>query len=125
MSAGKRVDSFWLDIKAYHEDVYKRLCGTTNKWILEAPKLIVDMGFVLEVLTLYIPGWVELKQIAKIAELIADVDKSIPFTILAFFPEYKLRGVRPPNLLRDGSGLLRSQGEGLGEREAGEHPRFC
>lgn len=92
------IDSFWLDIKAYDENVYRRLCGTTNKWILEAPKLIVDMGFVLEVLTLYIPGWVELDQIAKIAELIAEVDKSIPFTILAFFPEYKLRDVRPPTL---------------------------
>ncbi|MHC1600811.1 MAG: radical SAM protein, partial [Candidatus Nezhaarchaeales archaeon] len=92
------VDSFWLDIKAYNEEVYKRLCGTTNKWILEAPKLIVDMGFTLEVLTLYIPGWVELDQIAKIAKLIADIDKSIPFTILAFFPEYKLRDVRSPTL---------------------------
>ncbi len=92
------VDSFWLDIKAYDEEVYRKLCGTTNKWILEAPKLIVDMGFTLEALTLYIPGWVELDQIAKIAKLIADVDKSIPFTILAFFPEYKLRDVRPPTL---------------------------
>ncbi|MCS7139661.1 MAG: radical SAM protein [Candidatus Nezhaarchaeota archaeon] len=92
------VDSFWLDIKAYDEAIYRNLCGTTNKWILEAPKLIVEAGFVLEVLTLYIPGWVELDQIAKIAKLIADVDKSIPFTILAFFPEYKLRNVRSPTL---------------------------
>lgn len=92
------VDSFWLDIKAYYEETYRRLCGTTNRWILEAPKLIFDMGFTLEVLTLYIPGWVELDQIAKIAKLIADVDKSIPFTILAFFPEYKLRDVRSPTL---------------------------
>jgi pyruvate-formate lyase-activating enzyme len=107
------VDSFWLDIKAYREDVYKRLCGTTNKWILEAPKLIVDMGFVLEVLTLYIPGWVELDQIAKIAELVAEVDKSIPFTILAFFPEYKLRDVRPPNLYEMIAAYYVAKGKGL------------
>jgi pyruvate-formate lyase-activating enzyme len=93
--------------------VYKRLCGTTNKWILEAPKLIVDMGFVLEVLTLYIPGWVELDQIAKIAELIASVDKSIPFTILAFFPEYKLRDVRPPNLYEMIAAYYVAKGKGL------------
>ena len=107
------VDSFWLDIKAYREDVYRRLCGTTNKWILEAPKLIVDMGFVLEVLTLYIPGWVELDQIAKIAELIAEVDKSIPFTILAFFPEYKLRDVRPPSLHEMVAAYYVAKGKGL------------
>lgn len=92
------VDSFWLDIKAYEEEVYKKLCGTTNKWILEAPARIVDMGFVLEVLTLYIPGWVEVDQIRRIAELVAEVDKEIPFTILAFFPEFKLRNIRAPSL---------------------------
>ncbi len=93
------VDSFWLDIKAYDEEVYRKLCGTTNKWILKAPELIVDMGFILEVLTLYIPGWVEDDQIVKIAELIVEVDPEIPFTILAFFPEYKLKNVRSPTLM--------------------------
>ncbi|MEM4445679.1 MAG: radical SAM protein [Candidatus Jordarchaeales archaeon] len=93
------VDSFWLDIKAYDEEVYRRLCGTTNKWILEAPELIVDMGFVLEVLTLYIPGWVEVDQIVKVAELVRDVDPEIPFTVLAFFPAYRLSNVRSPSLL--------------------------
>lgn len=93
------VDSFWLDIKAYDEEVYRRLCGTTNKWILEAPERIVDRGFVLEVLTLYIPGWVETSQIVRIAELVRDVDPEIPFTILAFFPAYKLSGARSPKLL--------------------------
>jgi len=95
-SAG--VDSFWLDIKAYDEKIYKKLCGTTNKWILKAPAEIVDRGFVLEVLTLYIPGWVETDQIKKIAELIYEVDPKIPFMILAFFPIHKLSHVRPPTL---------------------------
>ncbi len=92
------VDSFWLDIKAYDEKIYKKLCGTTNKWILKAPERILDRGFVLEVSTLYIPGWVEEDQIGKIAKLLVDLDPEIPFTILAFFPEYKLK-VRPPTLM--------------------------
>ena len=54
---------------------------------------ILKRGFVLEVLSLYIPGWVETDQIRKIALLLATVDKNIPFTILAFFPEYELRDV--------------------------------
>lgn len=90
------VDSFWLDIKAYDEKVYRRLCGTTNKWILKLPEELINRDFVLEVLTLYIPGWVESGQILKIAEIVKDADHRIPFTILAFFPQYKMVDVRPP-----------------------------
>jgi len=91
------VDSFWLDIKACDEKIYKSLCGTTNRWILKVPEWVVERGFVLEVCTLYIPNWVESDQIGKIARIVADVDPEIPFTILAYFPEYKLRE-RPPTL---------------------------
>lgn len=93
-----RIDAFWLDIKAYDDRVHKKLTGVSNKRILELPAEIVDRGFVLEVLTLYIPGWVETDQIRRIAELLAEVDPKIPFTILAFFPEYKMRDVPPPTL---------------------------
>ncbi|UCC40630.1 MAG: radical SAM protein [Candidatus Aminicenantes bacterium] len=92
------VDSFWLDIKAYDEDVYKRLCGTTNEWILKAPAEIIKRGYVLEVLTLFIPGWVENDQIEKTARLIAEVGDKIPMTILAFFPEYKMKNAKAPTL---------------------------
>ncbi len=92
------VDSFWLDIKAYDEHIYKRLCGTTNEWILKAPGEIIKRGFVLEVLILFIPGWVENDQIEKTAHLLAELNEGIPMTILAFFPEYKMQDIRPPTL---------------------------
>jgi pyruvate-formate lyase-activating enzyme len=96
-SAG--VDSFWLDIKAYDADVHKRLCGVSNARILELPAEILDRGFMLEVLSLYIPGWVEGDQLVKIAELLVEADPEIPFTLLAFFPEYKLIDNRPPTTM--------------------------
>ncbi len=96
--ASSGVDSFWLDIKAYDEKVYRKLCGVSNKWILKTPEWIIDHGFVLEVLTLYIPNWVEKDQILKIAKLIYEVNPNIPFTILAFFPAYKLKNNRTPTL---------------------------
>jgi pyruvate-formate lyase-activating enzyme len=95
-SAG--LDAFWLDIKAYDEAVYRRLCGTGNETVLRAPAQILSRGFTLEVLTLYIPGWVETDQITSIARLIADLDPAIPFTLLAFFPEYQLLNNPPPTL---------------------------
>ncbi len=93
------VDAFWLDIKAYSPELYRKLCGADNSTVLKAPELIVDMGFQLEVLALYIPGWVEVEEIARIARLVADVDPNVPFTVLAFFPAYKLMESRPPTVL--------------------------
>ncbi len=87
-SAG--VDSFWLDIKAFSNDTYKELCGTTNQHILESVQRIIDLDFTLEILTLYIPSFVETDEHEKIAELISSVDSKIPTTLLAFFPSYKL-----------------------------------
>jgi pyruvate-formate lyase-activating enzyme len=92
------LDSYWLDIKAYEEDIYKKLCGTSNKTVLNSPKEIIKRNFVLEILTVYIPNLIELDQFEKIAQLIVELDDSIPFHILAFFPKYKLKSFRPPNL---------------------------
>ena len=92
------VDSFWLDIKAFDPRVHKRLCGTGNERILELPAEMISMGFQLEVLSLFIPGWVEEDQLVSIALLLAGIDPQIPFTLLAFFPEYQLMDTRPPTV---------------------------
>lgn len=92
------IDAFWLDIKAYDRETHKKLTGVDNEWILKLPEEILKWGFTLEVLSLYIPGWVEIDQIGKIAHLLVEVDAHLPFTILAFFPTYKLRDVSSPTL---------------------------
>jgi len=93
-SAG--LDSIWLDMKAYSESTYRRLCGTTNKWILELPALIKDLGIILEVVLLFIPGLVEYDELVGFAQLLRDVDPCIPITLLAFFPEYLMSSYRAP-----------------------------
>ncbi|MBI5968037.1 MAG: radical SAM protein [Deltaproteobacteria bacterium] len=92
------VDAFWLDIKAYKEDVHRWLTGCSNDWILQLPEEMLRRDFTVEVLSLYIPGVVETDQLAAIANLLARVDVHIPFTILAFFPEYRMKDHRPPSL---------------------------
>ncbi len=107
------IDSFWLDIKAYDDEVHRRLTGASNKRVLRLPEEIVGRDFVLEVLSLYIPGWVETSQIGKIADLLAQVDSTIPFTILAFFPEYKLTHVPSPNFLQMTEAYIAAKDTGL------------
>jgi len=92
------IDSFWLDIKAFDEETHRKLTGVSNARILKLPAELKERGFVLEVLSLYIPGWVETPQIARIAAELASVDAEIPFTILAFFPEHKMMDVPTPNM---------------------------
>lgn len=92
------LDSIWLDLKAYHEDVYRYLCGTTNKWILELPALIHDMGLVLEIVILYIPTLVEVEQIELMGRLVAGVDRDIPVMLLAFFPQHRLSMLSTPTV---------------------------
>ncbi|MCW3129015.1 MAG: radical SAM protein [Methanophagales archaeon] len=92
------IDSLWLDIKAFDEDTHRKLTSVSNSRILKLPAELKEKGFVFEVLSLYIPGWVETAQIAKIATELASVDAEIPFTILAFFPAYQMRDVPSPNM---------------------------
>ena len=92
------LDSVWLDMKAYSKEIYHKLCGTDNEHILELPARIIDEGLTLEVVLLCIPELVGLNEISKFGELLSSVDKDIPIMLLAFFPEYKLRNLRPPAL---------------------------
>jgi pyruvate formate lyase activating enzyme len=91
------VDVFWLDIKAYDDDTHKWLTGCSNENILKLPKEIIERGFVLEVLSLFIPGLVESDELESIAQSLVAVDASIPFTILAFFPEYRMKAYQSPS----------------------------
>jgi pyruvate-formate lyase-activating enzyme len=91
------VDAFWLDIKAWNDKTHRWLTGGTNAQILGLPAKILKRGFVLEVLSLYIPQVVEGDQLDKIARHLAAVDSTIPFTILAFFPEHRMLRYRAPD----------------------------
>ncbi len=119
------IDSFWLDIKAYDEDVYRKLCGTSNAQILQSVQEIIDRNFVLEVLTLYIPGWVETNDHVQIARLVAETDPTIPTTLLAFFPEYILKNVRSPSFGAMIKSFAAMRNEGLKNLRFGNIGMFC
>jgi pyruvate-formate lyase-activating enzyme len=92
------VDAFWLDIKAEDSERHRWLTGCDNQWILQLPALVLGRDFVLEVLSLYIPGVVEADELGRIAGRLAALDRDIPFTILAFFPEHRMGRFRSPTV---------------------------
>jgi pyruvate-formate lyase-activating enzyme len=110
---GAGVDAFWLDIKAYQDDVHRWLTGCSNEWILKLPEEMKKRKFTVEVLSLYIPGVVEIDQLEGIAIHLAKVDREIPFTILAFFPEYEMKDTRSPNLAEMVSAFEAAKAAGL------------
>jgi len=92
------VDAFWLDIKAHDREKHKWLTGCANDRILKLPGEMVERVFTLEVLSLFIPGLVETDELKQISQSLRDVDSSIPFTILAFFPEHRMKDYRAPTV---------------------------
>lgn len=92
------VDAFWLDIKAFDPEKHRWLTGCGNEHILRLPEEMLKRGFVLEVLSLYIPSLVETDELVKIARLLKEADPAMPFTILAFFPEHEMKDFRSPSV---------------------------
>ncbi len=118
------LDSIWLDLKAYREDIYKWLTGTTNKWVLKVPELALRYDLVLEVVLLYIPGVVELDQIRAFGKYIAKIDPNIPTMLIAYFPRYKLSN-RSPNVIEMIQGYLALKETGLSKVKIGNLGVFC
>jgi pyruvate formate lyase activating enzyme len=77
------------------------------------------------VLSLCIPGWVEADQIGRIAVALSAVDADIPFTILAFFPEYQLRDVPSPTLEQMIAAYHAARDAGLRKIKLGNVPLFA
>jgi len=85
-----------FDLKAWDESLHRALCGVTNRrtlenfeylseWIKRRP----DPPF-LVASTLLVPGYVEAKQVGRIAGFIARLDPSIPYALLAFHPAFEM-----------------------------------
>ncbi len=85
-----------VDIKAWSPNIHRALCGCDNQLVLEnfatlaqwvplrpEPPLLVAS-------TLMVPGYVEAEEVASIASFIASLNPDIPYTLLAFAPEFCL-----------------------------------
>lgn len=87
----KFVDAANVDLKSFSEKFYQKVCGAKLKPVLESIKLMHKAGIWIEITTLVVPKQNDSKkELTQIAKFIAKVNKSIPWHISRFHPDYKM-----------------------------------
>lgn len=95
------LDLYKVDLKSFDDRRYHELGGRLQP-ILDSIRLIHEMGFWLEVVTLVVPGFNDSpEELAGMARFLAGVSPDIPWHVTAFHPDYRMSGPPPtsPHIL--------------------------
>jgi len=88
------VVGYKIDLKTMQDKQYRKLGAPLNH-ILDAIRLVKQMGFWLEIVTLVIPGFNDSnEELMETATFIRSVSPEIPWHVTAFHPDYKMLGAR-------------------------------
>jgi pyruvate formate lyase activating enzyme len=97
------VDLYKVDLKSFHDPHYRQLGGRLQP-VLDSIRLIYEMGFWLEIVTLVIPGFNDSdRELTEIAEFLSGISCDIPWHVTAFHQDYKMTApdnTVPGDLLR-------------------------
>jgi pyruvate formate lyase activating enzyme len=90
-----------FDLKAWDDNVHLALCGVSNRRTLEnfawlgglfkqhrQPPLVMAS-------TLLVPGYVDAREVGSIARFVASLDPDIPYSLLAFYPQFFMADLPP------------------------------
>ena len=97
------LDGINIDIKAFSDDFYRKICGARLQPVLDTVRLMHELGVWVETTTLLIPGLNDSEaELRAIAEFIVSIDPSLPWHVTAFYPTYKMtdRPATPVQLLQ-------------------------
>jgi len=98
-SARPWLDACNVDLKAFRDETYKRICGARLEPVLESIRLMARLGIWVEVTTLVVPGLNDgEEELRDIARFIAGVEAGIPWHISRFHPDYKYDEAPPTPL---------------------------
>lgn len=87
-----------VDLKAWSPNIHRAICGCDNQVVLENFATLAEWAPLrpepplLVASTLMVPGYVEAEEVSNIASFIARLNPDIPYTLLAFAPEFCLEG---------------------------------
>ncbi len=96
-SLASLVDGANIDLKAWSDSFYRRVCGAAGMTpVLDTIADFVARGIWVEVTTLLIPGYNDdSAELRELARFLVSVSPLIPWHVTGFFPIYKLTGVAP------------------------------
>lgn len=84
------VRAYKIDLKSMRDKNYRQL-GAPLQHILDGIKMVHEMGFWLEIVTLVIPGFNDSDQeLRDAAQFLASLSKDIPWHVTAFHQDYKM-----------------------------------
>jgi pyruvate formate lyase activating enzyme len=93
------LDAANVDLKAFREETYKKVCKARLEPVLDSIRLMNKMGIWVEVTTLVVPGMNDsAEELHDIATFIASVSPDIPWHISRFHPDYQYTDARPTPL---------------------------
>jgi pyruvate formate lyase activating enzyme len=86
-----------FDLKAWDKGLHIALCGVSNKRTLENFQLLAEYisrrpspPFLIAS-TLLVPGYVDKQEVSQIAKFIASLNPDIPYSLLAFSPQFMMK----------------------------------
>jgi pyruvate formate lyase activating enzyme len=90
------LDAANVDLKAFSDDFYGKLCGARLQPVLDSLRKMKDLGIWVEVTTLLIPGHNDSDQeLRKIAGFIHSLGAETPWHISRFHPQYRMTDIPP------------------------------
>jgi len=105
------TDGYKIDLKTMNDKNYRKL-GAVLDHVLDGVRMVHQMGFWLEIVTLVIPGFNDSnEELLDAAQFIKSLSPDIPWHVTAFHKDYRM--VDPDNT--DARTLMRAAEIGLGE----------
>jgi pyruvate formate lyase activating enzyme len=85
------LDAANVDLKAFSEEFYRKVCGAHLQPVLDSLKLYKELGIWLEVTTLIIPSYNDSEgELRQIAEFVRSLGEDTPWHVTQFYPTHKL-----------------------------------
>ena len=90
------LDAVNVDVKAFSDSFYKRVCGARLEPVLETCKRVLDKQIHLELTYLIIPGYNDTREeIRQFADWVARLSTAIPLHFSRFYPAHLMLDVPP------------------------------
>ena len=108
-----------FDLKAWDEGLHIALCGVSNRRTLENLQLLAEYSRrrpsppFLVVSTLLVSGYVDKQEVAQIASFVSSLNPDIPYSLLAFHPQFVMRDLPSTSGRHAGECLVAAKAQGL------------